>query len=76
MQLLSHEQEQADSVKLDVMWRPSLPKLEAGKSDNDCPDPEDYCEVCIDVTDALHLNAIYLSTLPFVACFVENQLLH
>ncbi|XDV22230.1 hypothetical protein PO909_027173 [Leuciscus waleckii] len=37
--------EQADSVKLDVMWRPSLPKLEAGKSDNDCPDPDDYCEL-------------------------------
>jgi len=56
------EQEQADSVKLDVTWRPPLPKLEAGKSDNDCPDPDDYCEVCIDVTDALHLNAIYFST--------------
>uniref|UniRef100_A0A8C1WBB4 Guanylate cyclase n=1 Tax=Cyprinus carpio TaxID=7962 RepID=A0A8C1WBB4_CYPCA len=35
----------ADSVKLDVMWRPSLPKLKAGKSDNDCPDPDDYCEL-------------------------------
>uniref|UniRef100_A0A673LLB6 guanylate cyclase n=1 Tax=Sinocyclocheilus rhinocerous TaxID=307959 RepID=A0A673LLB6_9TELE len=35
----------ADSVKLDVMWRPSLPKLNAGKSDNDCPDPDDYCEL-------------------------------
>ncbi|XP_050951380.1 atrial natriuretic peptide receptor 2-like isoform X2 [Labeo rohita] len=38
-------QEQADSVKLDVMWRPSLPKLKSGKSDNDCPDPDDYCEL-------------------------------
>ncbi len=55
MQLLFHEQEQADSVKLDVMWRPSLPKLKAGKSDNDCPDPDDYCEVCMDVIDACYL---------------------
>uniref|UniRef100_A0A671SQ68 Guanylate cyclase n=1 Tax=Sinocyclocheilus anshuiensis TaxID=1608454 RepID=A0A671SQ68_9TELE len=45
VQLLFHEQEQADSVKLDVMWRPSLSKLNAGKSDNDCPDPDDYCEL-------------------------------
>uniref|UniRef100_A0A672MJK4 Guanylate cyclase n=1 Tax=Sinocyclocheilus grahami TaxID=75366 RepID=A0A672MJK4_SINGR len=45
MQLLFHEQEQADSVKLDVMWRPSLPKLKAGKPDSDCPDPDDYCEL-------------------------------
>lgn len=42
------------------MWRPSLPKLEAGKSDNDCPDPDDYCEVCIVVTDALHLKCYLL----------------
>uniref|UniRef100_A0A671N552 Guanylate cyclase n=1 Tax=Sinocyclocheilus anshuiensis TaxID=1608454 RepID=A0A671N552_9TELE len=33
------------SVKLDVMWRPSLPKLKAGKPDSDCPDPDDYCEL-------------------------------
>ncbi|XP_073718325.1 uncharacterized protein [Misgurnus anguillicaudatus] len=38
-------QEQEDSVKLDVMWHPSLPKLKAGK-DNDWPDPDDYCEAC------------------------------
>ncbi|XP_059425932.1 atrial natriuretic peptide receptor 2-like [Carassius carassius] len=38
-------QEQADSVVLDVMWHRSLPKLKAGKSDNDCPDPVDYCEL-------------------------------
>ncbi|TRY96945.1 hypothetical protein DNTS_014289, partial [Danionella cerebrum] len=37
--------EQRESVKLDVTWRPGLPKLKAGKSDDDCPDPDDYCEL-------------------------------
>ncbi|XP_051550758.1 atrial natriuretic peptide receptor 2-like [Myxocyprinus asiaticus] len=35
----------ANSVKVDVTWRPSLPKLKAGKSDDDCPDLDDYCEL-------------------------------
>lgn len=64
MQLLSYEQEQVDSVKLDVMWRPSLPKLKAGKSDNDCPDADDYCEVCVYKIDGWLLKGIYLSTFP------------
>uniref|UniRef100_W5MED8 Guanylate cyclase n=1 Tax=Lepisosteus oculatus TaxID=7918 RepID=W5MED8_LEPOC len=34
-----------DPGKLDVMWRPPLPELKAGKSDNECPDQGDYCEL-------------------------------
>ncbi|XP_030640212.1 atrial natriuretic peptide receptor 2-like [Chanos chanos] len=33
------------TVKLDVLWRPPLPELKAGKSDTDCPDQGDYCEL-------------------------------
>ncbi|KAG9350907.1 hypothetical protein JZ751_024796 [Albula glossodonta] len=36
---------QTETVKLDVVWRPPLPELKTGKSDNDCPDQTDYCEL-------------------------------
>ncbi|KAG7487760.1 hypothetical protein MATL_G00026820 [Megalops atlanticus] len=36
---------QTEAVKLDVMWRPPLPELKTGKSDNDCPNEADYCEL-------------------------------
>ncbi|XP_048860002.1 atrial natriuretic peptide receptor 2-like isoform X2 [Brienomyrus brachyistius] len=36
---------QMEVVKLDVVWRPPLPELKAGKSDNDCPNEADYCEL-------------------------------
>lgn len=38
-----------EGVKLDIMWRPSLPELKAGKADTDCPDRGDYCEVCDEI---------------------------
>lgn len=41
-------------MKLDVMWRPQLPELKAGKADTDCPDQNDYCEVCDNTEDSLH----------------------
>uniref|UniRef100_A0A8C8JM73 Guanylate cyclase n=1 Tax=Oncorhynchus tshawytscha TaxID=74940 RepID=A0A8C8JM73_ONCTS len=37
--------DQTEGVKLDIMWRPSLPELKAGKADTDCPDRGDYCEL-------------------------------
>uniref|UniRef100_A0A673XAC1 Guanylate cyclase n=1 Tax=Salmo trutta TaxID=8032 RepID=A0A673XAC1_SALTR len=37
--------DQMEGVKLDIMWRPSLPELKAGKADTDCPDRGDYCEL-------------------------------
>lgn len=40
------QQRQMEMVKLDVVWRPPLPELKAGKSDSDCPNEADYCEVC------------------------------
>ncbi|KAG5850059.1 atrial natriuretic peptide receptor 2-like [Anguilla rostrata] len=36
---------QMETAKLDVMWRPSLPELKTGKSDSDCPNQADYCEL-------------------------------
>nr|XP_023700028.1 atrial natriuretic peptide receptor 2-like [Paramormyrops kingsleyae] len=38
-------QRQMEMVKLDVVWRPSLPELKAAKSDSDCPNEADYCEL-------------------------------
>uniref|UniRef100_A0A8B9K719 Guanylate cyclase n=1 Tax=Astyanax mexicanus TaxID=7994 RepID=A0A8B9K719_ASTMX len=38
-------QEQTEPMKLDVMWRPPLPELKAGKSDSDCPNKAEYCEL-------------------------------
>uniref|UniRef100_A0A8K9UGI1 Guanylate cyclase n=1 Tax=Oncorhynchus mykiss TaxID=8022 RepID=A0A8K9UGI1_ONCMY len=35
----------SDLLSLDIMWRPSLPELKAGKADTDCPDRGDYCEL-------------------------------
>lgn len=40
------KQEQAEPMKLDVMWRPPLPELKAGKADTHCPNQAEYCEVC------------------------------
>uniref|UniRef100_A0A3Q3L9D9 Guanylate cyclase n=1 Tax=Mastacembelus armatus TaxID=205130 RepID=A0A3Q3L9D9_9TELE len=37
--------DQAEGVRMDITWRPPLPELKAGKTDNDCPHPGDYCEV-------------------------------
>lgn len=33
-------------MRMDIMWRPSLPELKAGKADTDCPSEVDYYEVC------------------------------
>lgn len=41
------QQDQAEGVRLDLMWRPPLPELKAGKADTDCPSQGDYCEVCL-----------------------------
>ncbi|KAB5559416.1 hypothetical protein PHYPO_G00028770 [Pangasianodon hypophthalmus] len=38
-------QAQTEPVKLDIMWRPPLPELKAGKSDSDCPNQVEYCEL-------------------------------
>nr|XP_061791015.1 atrial natriuretic peptide receptor 2-like [Nerophis lumbriciformis] len=35
----------AEGVRMDVIWRPPLPELKAGKTDVDCPSQEDYCEL-------------------------------
>uniref|UniRef100_A0A8C4ZPC0 Guanylate cyclase n=1 Tax=Gadus morhua TaxID=8049 RepID=A0A8C4ZPC0_GADMO len=43
--LLRQEQEQGEGGKMDIMWRPPLPELKAGKADTDCPNREDYCEL-------------------------------
>nr|XP_040040361.1 atrial natriuretic peptide receptor 2-like [Gasterosteus aculeatus aculeatus] len=38
--------DQADGgVRMDVIWRPPLPEVKAGKADTDCPSQEDYCEL-------------------------------
>uniref|UniRef100_A0A3B4CCH0 Guanylate cyclase n=1 Tax=Pygocentrus nattereri TaxID=42514 RepID=A0A3B4CCH0_PYGNA len=34
-----------ESMKLDITWRPPLPELKAGKSDSDCPNQGEYCEL-------------------------------
>lgn len=33
-------------MRMDIMWRPSLPELKAGKADTDCPSEIHYYEVC------------------------------
>ncbi|XP_053491060.1 atrial natriuretic peptide receptor 2-like [Ictalurus furcatus] len=38
-------QAQTEPVKLDIMWRPPLPELKAEKSDSDCPNQLEYCEL-------------------------------
>lgn len=38
-------QDQAEGVRLDLMWRPPLPEVKTGKTDTDCPSQGDYCEV-------------------------------
>uniref|UniRef100_A0A3Q1BBL0 Guanylate cyclase n=1 Tax=Amphiprion ocellaris TaxID=80972 RepID=A0A3Q1BBL0_AMPOC len=40
-----HCLDQADGVRMDIMWRPPLPELKAGKADTDCPNQGDYCEL-------------------------------
>lgn len=40
------QQDLADGMRMDIMWRPSLPELKAGKADTDCPSEVDYYEVC------------------------------
>nr|XP_033478354.1 atrial natriuretic peptide receptor 2-like [Epinephelus lanceolatus] len=37
--------DQADVVRMDIMWRPPLPEVKAGKADTDCPSQADYCEL-------------------------------
>ncbi|XP_070816916.1 atrial natriuretic peptide receptor 2-like [Chaetodon trifascialis] len=37
--------DQADGVRIDLMWRPLLPELKAGRADTDCPSQGDYCEL-------------------------------
>ncbi|XP_058494779.1 atrial natriuretic peptide receptor 2-like isoform X1 [Solea solea] len=37
--------EQAEGVKVDIMWRPPLPEVKAGKADTDCPSEVHYCEL-------------------------------
>uniref|UniRef100_A0A8C3AYQ9 Guanylate cyclase n=1 Tax=Cyclopterus lumpus TaxID=8103 RepID=A0A8C3AYQ9_CYCLU len=35
----------AEGVRMDIMWRPPLPEVKAGKADTDCPIQGDYCEL-------------------------------
>ncbi|XP_075878695.1 atrial natriuretic peptide receptor 2-like [Nelusetta ayraudi] len=35
----------AEGIRMDVMWRPPLPEITAGKADTDCPSQGDYCEL-------------------------------
>ncbi|XP_034737783.1 atrial natriuretic peptide receptor 2-like [Etheostoma cragini] len=37
--------DQAEGVRMDIMWRPPLPEIKAGKADTDCPSQADYCEL-------------------------------
>ncbi|XP_053178950.1 atrial natriuretic peptide receptor 2-like [Scomber japonicus] len=37
--------DQAEGVRMDIMWRPPLPELKAGKADTDCPSQGEYCEL-------------------------------
>ncbi|TNM87977.1 hypothetical protein fugu_006198 [Takifugu bimaculatus] len=34
-----------DGMRMDIMWRPPLPELKAGKADVDCPSEVDYYEL-------------------------------
>lgn len=38
-------QDLVDGMRMDIMWRPPLPELKAGKADIDCPSEVDYYEV-------------------------------
>uniref|UniRef100_A0A8C9WYF8 Guanylate cyclase n=1 Tax=Sander lucioperca TaxID=283035 RepID=A0A8C9WYF8_SANLU len=35
----------AEGVRMDIVWRPPLPEVKAGKADTDCPSQADYCEL-------------------------------
>uniref|UniRef100_A0A3Q3XHI7 Guanylate cyclase n=1 Tax=Mola mola TaxID=94237 RepID=A0A3Q3XHI7_MOLML len=35
----------AEGMRMDLMWRPTLPELKAGKADTYCPNQGDYCEL-------------------------------
>ncbi|KAF7665908.1 hypothetical protein LDENG_00126990 [Lucifuga dentata] len=37
--------DQAEGVRMDIMWRPPLPEIKAGKADTDCPSQGAYCEL-------------------------------
>ncbi|XP_039667717.1 atrial natriuretic peptide receptor 2-like [Perca fluviatilis] len=37
--------DQAEGVRVDIVWRPPLPEVKAGKADTDCPSQPDYCEL-------------------------------
>uniref|UniRef100_A0A8D3E022 Guanylate cyclase n=1 Tax=Scophthalmus maximus TaxID=52904 RepID=A0A8D3E022_SCOMX len=37
--------DQTEGIRMDVMWRPPLPELKAGKADTDCPSQGHYCEL-------------------------------
>ncbi|XP_022617009.1 atrial natriuretic peptide receptor 2-like [Seriola dumerili] len=37
--------DQTEGVRMDIMWRPPLPELKAGKADTDCPSQGDYSEL-------------------------------
>ncbi|XP_038571714.1 atrial natriuretic peptide receptor 2-like [Micropterus salmoides] len=37
--------DQPEGVRMDLMWRPPLPELKAGKADTDCPSQGDYYEL-------------------------------
>lgn len=39
------KQDNGDGMRMDLMWRPPLPEITAGKADTDCPSQVDYCEV-------------------------------
>lgn len=39
------KQDHGDGMRMDIMWRPPLPEITAGKADTDCPSQGDYCEV-------------------------------
>ncbi|TWW57987.1 Atrial natriuretic peptide receptor 2 [Takifugu flavidus] len=38
-------QDLVDGMRMDIMWRPPLPELKAGKADIDCPSEVDYYEL-------------------------------
>ena len=45
------QQEQAEGMRMDIMWRPPLPEVKAGKADTDCPNQGHYSEVSIVIND-------------------------
>ncbi|XP_020780294.1 atrial natriuretic peptide receptor 2-like [Boleophthalmus pectinirostris] len=34
-----------EGVRIDIMWRPPLPEVKAGKADTDCPSQSNYCDL-------------------------------